>query len=92
MSRFGFENFFKKFNNFCFVSSVLSSDMTADLALAVLANGDLASASNDKTIKIWNLSDGSLKKTITGIQNSICALAGHPNGSIISGSVLGELF
>ena len=36
------------------------------MALAELANGDLASASLDYTIKIWNPNDGTLKRTITG--------------------------
>ena len=86
MSLFDFWNFFK-IQIVCFGYSVLSSGTTYFLAIAVLANGDLASGSNDGTIKIWSPSDGSLKKTITGNEYSICALAGHPNGSIISGSL-----
>jgi len=36
------------------------------ISLAVLQNGDLASGSGDKTIKIWDSSTWSLKRTLTG--------------------------
>ena len=55
-------------------------------ALAVLANGDLASGSDDMTINIWNPLDGSLKITIKGHTDRVNALVGHSNGNLISGS------
>ena len=54
--------------------------------VAVLPNGDLASGSDDMTIKVWNPLDGSLKRTITGHTGEINALVCHSNGNLISGS------
>jgi WD40 repeat protein len=55
-------------------------------ALTVLQNGDLASGSDDKTIKIWNPIDGTLKRTLTGHTNSVLALTVLQNGDLASGS------
>ena len=67
------------------VISILQGNVTA---LTVLENGDLASSFGlaDKSIKIWNQLEGSLKSTISGHDGPIYALAAHPNGNLISGS------
>jgi WD40 repeat protein len=44
-------------------------------AFAVFPNGDLASASEDETIKIWNPIDGTLKRTLIGHTSWIHSLA-----------------
>ena len=55
-------------------------------ALAVLPNGDLVSGSSDKTIKIWNTQDGTLKKTLTGHTNWINDLIAVDQNRLISAS------
>jgi len=55
-------------------------------SLCVLENGDLVSGSEDKTIKLWNPIDGSLKKTINGHTGAVGTLVAHRNGSFISSS------
>ena len=42
--------------------------------LTTLPNGDLASGSDDKTIKIWNPNDGTLKQTLNGHNLKVRAL------------------
>jgi len=47
----------------------------------VLPNGDLATAVEGNTIKIWNISDGSLKKSIEGYTDIVWAIAILQNGN-----------
>ncbi len=54
--------------------------------LATLANGNLASGSYDKTVKLWNPNSGSLVYTLTGHTNTVFTLATLPNGNLASGS------
>ena len=54
--------------------------------LAVLSNGNLASASNDKTIKIWNPLNGSLIRILTGHSNWVISVIELLNGDLASGS------
>jgi WD40 repeat protein len=54
--------------------------------LQVLPNGDLISASFDKSINVWNLSDGTLKSSHNQHKFSINQLDILPNGNIISAS------
>jgi WD40 repeat protein len=42
--------------------------------MANLNSNNFATSSSDRTIKIWNLSDGSLIKTLTGHENSVTLL------------------
>ncbi|RNA21377.1 vegetative incompatibility WD repeat [Brachionus plicatilis] len=56
-----------------------------DLA-TILKNGDLASGSGDKTIKIWNKNNFNLKNTLNGHSNDILCLAVLKNGDLASGS------
>jgi len=55
-------------------------------SLAVLQNGDLASGSFDQTIKIWDSSTGSLKRTLTGHSDWVMSIAVLQNGDLASGS------
>ena len=55
-----------------------------DYSLAVLQNGDLASGSEDKTIKIWDSSTWSLKRTLTGHSDWVRSLAVLKNGDLAS--------
>jgi len=56
-------------------------------SLLDLPNGLLASSSQDQTIKIWNLSNGSLYKTLYNHTDSVMTLALLPNGNLASGSL-----
>ncbi|MEH1850655.1 MAG: ribosome assembly protein 4, partial [Nostoc sp.] len=50
-------------------------------SVAYSPNGQqLASASNDKTIKIWDVSSGQLLKTLTGHSSYVNSVAYSPNG------------
>ena len=55
-------------------------------ALTILNNGDIVSASLDKSIKIWNANTGDLKKTLEGHKDCIQALIVLANGNLASGS------
>ncbi|RMZ98100.1 serine threonine kinase, partial [Brachionus plicatilis] len=54
--------------------------------LVVLQNGDLASGSEDRTIKIWNLENGSVKMTLKNHSSWVRTLAVLQNGDLVSGS------
>ncbi len=54
--------------------------------LATLPNGNLASGSYDKTVRIWNTNTGSLVYTLTGHLDAIYTLVTLPNGNLASGS------
>ena len=45
------------------------------VSLVVLSDGSLASASGDRTIKIWNTINGNLIRTLTGHTDAVLALA-----------------
>jgi tRNA threonylcarbamoyl adenosine modification protein (Sua5/YciO/YrdC/YwlC family) len=51
--------------------------------LKVLQNGDLASGSKDKTIKIWNSSTGQLMRTFTGHNHWIFSVEVLKNGGLV---------
>ena len=56
---------------------------------AILRNGDLASGSVDKTIKVW--SESEVHNKIFKYHNSgICSLVVLPNGDLASGSTWPE--
>ena len=59
-------------------------------SLAVLLNGDLASGSYEE-IKIWNPTDGTLKRTLEGHSDTALSLAVLPNGDLASGSYDGTI-
>ncbi|MGI2909362.1 protein kinase domain-containing protein [Tolypothrix sp. VBCCA 56010] len=46
-------------------------------------NSTLVSGSHDKTIKIWNLADGTLIRTLTGHSNWVCSVAISPDGQTL---------
>ena len=51
----------------------------------------LVSGSDDKTIKIWNVEDGTVKRTLTGHTHYVNALKGLDNGDLVSGSEDGTI-
>ena len=55
-------------------------------SLVVLANGDLASGSYDKTIIIWNTQNGQKKQTLVGHTDRVGSLVVLANGDLASGS------
>ncbi|CAF1013692.1 unnamed protein product [Brachionus calyciflorus] len=55
-------------------------------SLTVLNNGNLASGSVDRTIKIWNTNDFSLVRTLTGHTDIVRTLSVLKNGNLASGS------
>ncbi len=53
----------------------------------------IASGSDDKTVQVWNASDGSTVYTYRGHSESVNAVAWSPDGArIASGSQTGSLF
>jgi hypothetical protein len=56
------------------------------LNLAVLPDGRLASASADRTIKLWNTHNGQCLATLTGHQKEVITLSVLPNGNLASGA------
>ena len=56
------------------------------LSLAVLANGDLASGSWDKTIRVWSSDTGKCKQVLKGHTSQVLSLAVLANGDLASGS------
>jgi phospholipase A-2-activating protein len=53
--------------------------------LVVLSNGDLASGSEDKTVRIWNSKNGNTK-ILNGHTSVVYSLALLPDGNLASGS------
>ena len=64
----------------------LTGHINSVKAVAVLHNGDLASGSDDQTVKIWNPYNGSLIRTLTGHTGQVRALTVLQNGDLVSGS------
>ena len=55
-------------------------------ALTVLQNGDLASGSAGRTIKIWNSIDETSKRTLNGHTSGVLAFTVLHHGDFASGS------
>ena len=64
----------------------LKGHTTSVLALKQLPNGDLVSGSDDKTVRVWSLNDGSLKATLIGHTYIVYSLVVLPTGDLVSGS------
>jgi len=64
----------------------LTGHTGAVFPLVALPNGNLASGSNDMTVKIWNTNNRSLVYTLTGHTNFVRTLVSLPNGNLASGS------
>ena len=77
--------------------SVLSKTLTGHRdwvqALSFAPDGkQLASAGNDRTVRVWNVASGELSGTYTGHRKSINALAYAPDGKwLVSASTDGEI-
>ncbi len=50
----------------------------------------LASASGDETIKLWNITNGSLKATLLGHTDSVTSITFSPNGQLLVSSSYGK--
>lgn len=58
-----------------------------DITALVVCGDQIISASEDKTVRIWNGENGELEKTLSGHRDSICSLAISPDGErLFSGS------
>ncbi|MGF1581718.1 MAG: WD40 repeat domain-containing protein [Gemmataceae bacterium] len=44
----------------------------------------LASASRDRTIKLWDVQTGKLKTTLKGHENNVTHVAFHPEGKLLA--------
>lgn len=55
-------------------------------SLAVLNDGTLASASGDKTVKLWNTTSYTLIRTLSGHTSEIKCIVALPDGRLASGS------
>ncbi len=52
----------------------------------------LVSGGNDHIVRLWNISDGSLVRELTGHPRHVYSVAFHPNGeSVLSGDLIGGL-
>ena len=56
------------------------------LALAACAGGKLASASEDKTVKVWDVATGQCERTLHGHTDYVRALVGCAGGQLASAS------
>jgi len=56
------------------------------LSLLLLSTNNIASASEDKNIKIWNWKDGNCLKTLTGHTELVWGIIELPNKLLVSGS------
>jgi WD40 repeat protein len=56
------------------------------LALSVLLNKDLISASADKTIRIWSIENCVTKSILGGHSDSVWVVISLPNGDIATSS------
>eukprot|EP00741_Cyanophora_paradoxa_P002502 tig00000076_g2426.t1 len=47
----------------------------------------LASGSQDKTVRLWNVADGALLRVLEGFTDSVCSVAFSPDGTILASCV-----
>ncbi|MBC7792866.1 MAG: WD40 repeat domain-containing protein [Clostridia bacterium] len=67
-------------------SSTLTGHTEFVGAVAALADGRLATVSDDKTIKLWDPTTGRCVRTLNGHTDWVCAVAALANGQIATGS------
>ena len=68
------------------VQSTLKGHTEAIYSMVRLPTGQLASASQDKTIRFWDTDTGECKKILKGHTNDIVSVVMLPNGQLASGS------
>ena len=68
------------------VCTPCSARSPCGLDLVVLLDGNLASASLDKTIRIWNMTNELTQRILLGHKSFVTCLAVLPNGDLASGS------
>jgi WD40 repeat protein len=68
------------------VYKTLSNDSDDVHSLAILSRDSIASGSKDSSIRIWNITDGSLIKTLNGHTDQISCLVVLENGYLVSSS------
>ena len=68
------------------VYKTLSNDSDDVHSLAILSRDLIASGSKDSSIHIWNITDGSLIKTLNGHTDQISCLVVLENGYLVSSS------
>jgi WD40 repeat protein/uncharacterized caspase-like protein len=73
---------FKQIN--AYQSPVLSVSFSLLSSTSPTQGGILASSSDDKTIRLWNLADGTLRQTLTGHQGKVTSIAFSPNDNILA--------
>lgn len=66
------------------VEKRLSGHSLSVFQIVELPNGNLVSCSSDKTIKVWNIMDGTILKSISH-SDFVYSIALSPNGYLISG-------
>jgi tetratricopeptide (TPR) repeat protein len=78
--------FFQLFRKIIICNHTLRGHSHIIYAVIELMDGRIVSCSEDKTIKIWNLTDYSCEQTLTGHKRGVYSLVTLPDGRIASGS------
>jgi len=67
-------------------SKSLNCHVSHVMALTMLHSGELVSGSDDKTIRVWDVSKGECLKVLKGHDYGVSALTVLPSGELVSGS------
>jgi WD40 repeat protein len=68
------------------LTKTLTGHIDAVKSLMMLKDGNIASGSSDRTVKIWNVKEGSVNRTLTGHIGAVSSLVLLRNGNIASAS------
>jgi WD40 repeat protein len=74
-------------SNGIMIQSIITNLTTDITSLAVLSNGNLATASSDTIIRIWNAKSGKVVKTLESHTWVVTSLVLLKNGQLASGSL-----